>query len=72
MNHIFVRASDASFGDDLVSRKSTEGYLFTLFRRTGLFEPVGRWTRKLSSSVKIHHDSPESFPFSKLFSLILP
>ena len=31
MNHIFARASDASFGDDPVSRKSTEGYLFTLF-----------------------------------------
>ena len=30
-NHIFTRASDAAFGDDLVSRKSTEGYLFTLF-----------------------------------------
>ena len=31
MNQIFARASDASFGDDLVSRKSIEGYLFTLF-----------------------------------------
>ena len=31
MNHIFARASDASFGDDPVSRKSIEGYLFTLF-----------------------------------------
>jgi hypothetical protein len=31
MNHLFARASDASFGDDSVSRKSTEGYLFTLF-----------------------------------------
>jgi len=42
MNHIFARASNASFRDDSVSRKSTEGYLFTLFRRTGLFGPIGR------------------------------
>jgi len=32
MNQIFVRASDILFSDDLVSRKSIEGYLFTLFR----------------------------------------
>jgi len=32
MNQIFARASNILFGDDLVSRKSTEGYLFTLFR----------------------------------------
>ena len=31
-NHIFARASDAAFGDNSVSRKSTEGYLFTLYR----------------------------------------
>ena len=31
INYLFVRASDALFGDDLVSRKSTKGYLFTLF-----------------------------------------
>ena len=31
-NHIFTRASDAAFGDDPVTRRSTEGYLFTLFR----------------------------------------
>ena len=30
-NHIFIRASDAAFGDNLVTKKSTEGYLFTLF-----------------------------------------
>jgi hypothetical protein len=27
----FTGASDAAFGDDLISRRSTEGYLFTLF-----------------------------------------
>ena len=32
MNHIFIRASNAVFSNDLVTRKSTEGYLFTLFR----------------------------------------
>jgi len=32
MNQIFARASDVLFGDDLVSKKSIEGYLFTLFR----------------------------------------
>jgi len=32
MNQIFVRASNALFRDNLVNRKSTEGYLFTLFR----------------------------------------
>ena len=32
MNYIFIRASNAVFGDDLVTRKSIEGYLFTLFR----------------------------------------
>ena len=32
INHIFVRASDTSFKDNLVSRKSIEGYLFTLFK----------------------------------------
>src|SRR6266567_441911 len=31
-NYIFVRASNAAFGDNLVSRKSTKGYLFTLYR----------------------------------------
>ena len=31
-NYIFIRASDAAFSNNLVSRKSTEGYLFTLFR----------------------------------------
>ena len=31
VNHIFARASDAAFGDDLVSRESIEGYLFILF-----------------------------------------
>jgi hypothetical protein len=31
-NYIFIRASDVAFGDDLVTRRSTEGYLFTLFR----------------------------------------
>jgi len=30
-NYIFTRASDAAFSDDLVSRKTTEGYLFTLY-----------------------------------------
>jgi len=32
MNQIFARASNAAFGNNLVSRKSIEGYLFTLFR----------------------------------------
>src|SRR6266700_262215 len=31
-NYIFARASDAAFGNNLVSRKSTKGYLFTLYR----------------------------------------
>ena len=31
MNHIFVRASNTIFSDNPVTRKSTEGYLFTLF-----------------------------------------
>ena len=31
-NYIFIRASDAAFGNNLVSRKSTKGYLFTLYR----------------------------------------
>src|SRR6266567_4471083 len=30
-NYIFIRASDAAFGNNLVSRKSTKGYLFTLY-----------------------------------------
>src|SRR6266699_2955612 len=30
-NYIFARASNAAFGDNLVSRKSTKGYLFTLY-----------------------------------------
>ena len=30
-NYIFVKASDVAFGDNLVSRKSTKGYLFTLY-----------------------------------------
>ena len=30
-NYIFARASNAVFRDNLVSRKSTEGYLFTLY-----------------------------------------
>ncbi len=32
MNHIFARASNVVFSNDLVTRKSTEGYLFTLFK----------------------------------------
>ena len=31
-NYIFVKASDAVFSNNLVSRKSTKGYLFTLYR----------------------------------------
>src|SRR6266568_7244701 len=31
-NYIFARASDTAFSDNLVSRKSTKGYLFTLYR----------------------------------------
>src|SRR6266702_2749050 len=31
-NYIFARASNAAFGNNLVSRKSTKGYLFTLYR----------------------------------------
>ena len=31
-NYIFTRASDVVFSNNLVSRKSIEGYLFTLFR----------------------------------------
>jgi len=31
-NYIFARTSNAAFGDNSVSRKSTEGYLFTLYR----------------------------------------
>ena len=31
-NYIFARASDTAFGNNLVSRKSTKGYLFTLYR----------------------------------------
>src|SRR6266700_1665821 len=30
-NYIFIRASNTAFSDNLVSRKSTEGYLFTLY-----------------------------------------
>jgi len=30
-NYIFVKANDAAFKDNSVSRKSTEGYLFTLY-----------------------------------------
>src|SRR6266566_9882498 len=31
-NYIFARASNIAFGDNSVSRKSTKGYLFTLYR----------------------------------------
>ena len=31
-NYIFARVSNAVFSDNLVSRKSTKGYLFTLYR----------------------------------------
>ena len=31
-NHIFAKASNAVFGDNSVSKKSTEGYLFTLYK----------------------------------------
>src|SRR6266571_8509541 len=30
-NYIFIRASNTAFSDNLVSRKSTKGYLFTLY-----------------------------------------
>ena len=48
--HIFIRASDAAFGDNLVSRKSTEGYLFTLFGGPFLLMPS--WGRQLKSIIK--------------------
>ena len=32
INNIFIRASNISFRDNLVSKKSIKGYLFTLFR----------------------------------------
>ena len=31
-NYIFAKASNAVFSNNLVNRKSIEGYLFTLFR----------------------------------------
>ena len=31
-NYIFIRASNTAFSNNLVSRKSTKGYLFTLYR----------------------------------------
>ena len=31
-NYIFVKASDAAFNNNLVNKKSTKGYLFTLFK----------------------------------------
>ena len=31
-NYIFTRASNIAFSDNLVTRRSIEGYLFTLFR----------------------------------------
>jgi len=31
-NYIFTKASDTEFSNNLVSRKSTKGYLFTLYR----------------------------------------
>ena len=31
-NHIFAKANDTTFSDNLVSRKSIKGYLFTLYR----------------------------------------
>jgi hypothetical protein len=31
-SQIVVRVSDAAFGNDLISRKSTEGFIFLLFR----------------------------------------
>ena len=30
-NYIFAKVSDVTFNDNLVSKKSTEGYLFTLY-----------------------------------------
>ena len=30
-NYIFIKVSNIAFSDNLVSRKSTEGYLFTLY-----------------------------------------
>ena len=32
MNYIFIRASNAAFSDNSVTKKSIEGYLFTLFK----------------------------------------
>ena len=32
MNYIFIRASNTVFNNNLVTKKSIEGYLFTLFR----------------------------------------
>ena len=32
MNYIFIKVSNVLFKDNLVSKKNTKGYLFTLFR----------------------------------------
>ena len=47
-NYIFARASNAAFGDNSVSRKSTEGYLFTLYKR-----PIDWQSTKQKSVTKL-------------------
>ena len=47
-NYIFARASDAAFGDNSVSKKSTEGYLFTLYRG-----PIDWWSTKQKFVIKL-------------------
>ena len=32
MNYIFIKVSNTAFSDNLATRKSIKGYLFTLFR----------------------------------------
>ena len=32
MNHIFIKVSNVAFSNDLVTKKSIKGYLFTLFK----------------------------------------
>ena len=40
-NHIFVKANNTVFGNNLVSRKNTKKYLFTLYRG-----PIDWWLIK--------------------------
>ena len=72
--NVFVCASDAAFGDDLISRRSTEGYLFQLFSGPIDWHSTRQKTVTTSSTeaelLALSHAAKETYWWKRLFKSI--